>query len=518
MRVGILDLLTTPSLRWSETAYNFVMTKQYASITPQAVAVWCRQLGHQTFYATYYGEGDPRRSLPGDLNVVFIASYTQVSALAYALAKLYRREGVRTVIGGPHAMAFPRDCLRFFDLVVRECDKSLVVDIVRGLFDPGTIVSSAKPFAQVPTVAERLPEIRASAFAWGRWPFTATTIPLLASTGCPYACDFCNDWQRPYRLLSLDQLAADLLYVSERFPGVMIGFHDPNFAVKFDEVLDVIETVPPAARNPYVMETSLAVLRGNRMRRLRDTNCVSVAPGVESWSEYSNKAGVGRVTGAEKLSRLVEHFTQLHEQVPYLQANFLFGLDEDAGEEPVALTKEFITRTPFVWPVINIPHPFGGTPLFERHLDEGRLLTAMPFSFYYSPYLVTTPKNYSPIAYYEKLVELFAHFTSCAMLLRRLAATSSQFVRLVHVVRTRVKRRRLRAFRSILGMLSSDPQFRAFHEGRSSVLPEFYHHQYERMLGPFAALMSRADRTPEIERTTETVATPAVPSRASGHR
>src|SRR6185436_14218722 len=170
------------------------------------------------------------------------------------LAKLYRRRGVRTVIGGPHAVAFPADCLRFFDHVVRDCDATLVADLVAGLYDPGTIVTSGRPLADVPSVEERLPELRASAFAFGRWPTVATTIPLLASVGCPYRCDFCVDAEQPYRQLPLDRLRADLRFVSERLPGTMVGFHDPNFAVKFDQVLDVMESVPAVRRRPYIVE------------------------------------------------------------------------------------------------------------------------------------------------------------------------------------------------------------------------------------------------------------------------
>jgi hypothetical protein len=240
------------------------------------------------------------------------------------------------------------------------------------------------------------------------------------------------------------------------------------------------------------------VLRGRRVSRLRDTNCGTLAPGIESWGDYSQKAGVGHTTGATKVARLVEHFRELHEYVHYLQANFLFGLDSDAGDEPVALTKDFMTRTPFVWPVVNIPHPFGGTPLFEAQLRAGRILTGLPFSFYYSPYVATVPRHYDPVEYYDRLIDLFGHFTSARMLARRLAETPSPYVRLVHVVRTRVKRRRMRAFRRLRGMLANDPQFRAFHEGRSSVLPEHYHREYERLLGRYAPLMSRADRMPDF--------------------
>jgi hypothetical protein len=67
--------------------------------------------------------------------------------------------------------------------------------------------------------------------------------------GCPYACNFCIDWNNPYRLLPTERLAADLRYASAHLPGVMLGYQDPNFAVKFDQVLDVMESLPQGRRN-----------------------------------------------------------------------------------------------------------------------------------------------------------------------------------------------------------------------------------------------------------------------------
>jgi hypothetical protein len=282
MRVGILEILGSRARQPTDLPYRLLITKQYESVTPQAVAVWSRQLGHETFYAPYYGLGDPGSQLPTDLDIVFVASYTQDSALAYALARKYRRAGVRTVVGGPHAKAFPMDCARFFDLVVKECDKSLIADILAGRFDPGSVVPSAKPFDDLPTVEERLPEIRRTAFFWSRRRSFMTTVPMLTSMGCPYACNFCIDWNNPNRLLPRDRLIADLRFLSTKLPGVMLGFHDPNFGVKFDQVLDALETVPPGARNPYVIESSLSILRGLRLKRLQDTHCLAIAPGVES--------------------------------------------------------------------------------------------------------------------------------------------------------------------------------------------------------------------------------------------
>ena len=498
MRVGILDILALPSQRPVDSVYHFLLTKQWASLTPQAISVWCRRMGHETFYRPYYGVGDPGRQLPADLDLVFISCYTQASALGYALAKKYRSEGIRTVIGGPHARSFPVDCLRFFDLVVKECDQNLIADILAGRFRPSSIISSARPFEEVPLVEERMPELRASAFLFGRWRYRSTTIPLLASVGCPYSCDFCVDWDNPYRQLSLDRLATDLRYLSTHLRGTLFGFHDPNFAVKFDQVLDVLESIPPEARSPYVMESSLSVLRGSRAERLRATRCVLAAPGIESWMDYSRKAGVGHRTGREKVDRLVEQFEHLHENVACLQANFMFGLDCDAGEEPVELTKEFISRAPFVWPTINIPVPFAGTPLYEQYAASGRILWSMPFSFYYAPYLVTTLKNYDPVTFYQKLIDLLEHATSPEILRRRLGGSESRAVKVVQWVRTASLRAAIKGYRQILDMLRTDSQFRAYHEGLTDVLPEFYHEQYERMLGRYAALMTRQDRIPVL--------------------
>ena len=157
-------------------------------------------------------------------------------------------------------------------------------------------------------------------------------------------------------------------------------------------------------------------------------------------------------------------------------------------------------QTPFVWPAINIPVPFGATPVHDELQAAGRILRAMPFGFYYAPYLVTTLKHYDPVAYYQHLIGLLEHAASPVMLHRRIRATPHPTVRTVHRTRTAGTRASLRRYRLILHMLRTDSRFRAFHEGRTARLPEFYQHQYERMLGPYSGLLTRADRTPDLNR------------------
>ena len=86
MRIGILDLLSDTLLGGRAGRIDGIyFRKQFMAIMPQAVAAWCRALGHEVHYATYWGR--PIRSLiPDRADVVFVGSYTQSSALAYALA------------------------------------------------------------------------------------------------------------------------------------------------------------------------------------------------------------------------------------------------------------------------------------------------------------------------------------------------------------------------------------------------------------------------------------------------
>jgi len=71
LHVGIIELLTdTRTSGWVVRAYARVLTKQFASITPQAVAIWS-------------------------------------SGVAYALAKLFGPNLTLTVIGGPTRRPIP---------------------------------------------------------------------------------------------------------------------------------------------------------------------------------------------------------------------------------------------------------------------------------------------------------------------------------------------------------------------------------------------------------------------------
>jgi hypothetical protein len=218
---------------------------------------------------------------------------------------------------------------------------------------------------------------------------------------------------------------------------------------------------------------------------------------VESWTEYSNKTGVGKKSGRDKLKQVIDHFKMMGKYIPGMQANFIFGTDTDRGDEPVELTREFIRSLPEVWPTVNMPIPIGGTPLYEKYESENRILKSMPLPFYFKlSYLTIVMENYSPVQYYNHLINLNRELSSTRMMIRRMATRTPLATRLVHNARALTVRKDIEEMCKVRDMLVADTGFRAFFEGRTQDLPEYFHRLYEKNLGSYAELIPRNERTP----------------------
>lgn len=318
-------------------------------------------------------------------------------------------------------------------------------------------------------------------------------VPLLASTGCPYTRDFCVDWNNPYKPRSPDDLRADLDFASKRCPGRFLAFHDPNFGVDFDKTLSVLEEIPPGRRNPYIIESSLSILEAPRLGRLRDTNCIHIAPGVESRGDHGNKAGTGRSAPAEKFKRAVAHFELISSFVPGLAANSMFGTDVDAGRGPLDLTVAFIDRFPNLFPGLAFPIAYGATPLRERLAREGRPLPLPPM-FYFNPVPTLRIKNYAPIEFFGHLADLFQASISPGLARRRMRAKIPLMARALHLLRTAETAAYVRTLRGFRDLLASDASVRLFNEGQTRAIPEAYHRFLDQRLGRYAPLLPRAER------------------------
>lgn len=100
---------------------------------PQVIGVWCEEFGHRLSYACYTGSEDLNTLIAEETDVVFIDAFTRSPLTAYAISNLYRRRGVITVLGGPHARCYPEDSAHYFDYVLGFTSKAIIDGLIREL-------------------------------------------------------------------------------------------------------------------------------------------------------------------------------------------------------------------------------------------------------------------------------------------------------------------------------------------------------------------------------------------------
>ena len=346
LKVGVIDLVHKGP---KKDLYARVMHANLASIMPQVVATWCEQEGHTVQYICYTGLEDINKELPEQTDIIFICAFTQSALMAYALSNMFRSHGAVTVLGGPHARCYPEDALKYFDYVTGFTDKDVVIDILN---DGEQHRPTGRHLAAThqPTI---LPGVKE------RWKFIEPNlkkaplmqmIPMIGSMGCPYTCSFCIDSTVSYQTMDYDQMKEDLVHISSMKKPPWVGWHDPNFGIRFNETLDAIESSTSSGRITFVGESSLAVLTEKNLKRLKKNNFGGLLPGIESWYDLGNKSRASRIQGLERVQQVADHANMIMRYVPYLQTNFVFGLDSDFGSEPFELTKRFIDLSPGSFP------------------------------------------------------------------------------------------------------------------------------------------------------------------------
>ncbi|MDQ6862115.1 MAG: radical SAM protein [Verrucomicrobiota bacterium] len=483
LRIKVLDLVPQgPASSW----WARVMNANMASIMPQVIAAWTEQKGHEVEYLCYTGFEDLLAELRGDYDLVFISSFTRTAQLAYAISNLCRKNGAVTALGGPHARCFPDDARKHFDYVLGLTDKTIVDDVLEDCEQHrpmGLHLSALRQPPSLPSLEER-------------WRFASATlekapiikiVPLIASLGCPYTCRFCIDSTIDFQPVPLAQVAADLKFLLTKIKKPVVGWQDPNFGIRFDELMDAIEEAVPAGSIDYIAESSLSLLTEPRLQRLQRLGFKALLPGIESWYDFGNKSKSARRTGEDKVRQVSEHVNLLLRYVPYVQANFVLGLDCDQGAEPFELTKRFLDNCPAAFPAYSLLTAFGeAAPLNLELQRSGRVL---PFPFFFmdnNKSMNVRPLGYEWKEFYDRLIDLSLYSFSWRKIGGRLAAQGAGLAGFMNFVRAVSSEGfgRIKYHRHIRRLLDEDISVQRFFAGETTELPAFYHDMIRNKLGP----------------------------------
>ena len=224
--------------------------------------------------------------------------------------------------------------------------------------------------------------------------------------------------------MDYDEIRDDLRFLVNEMPQAWIAWHDPNFGVRFDDYMGVIEEAVPPGTLTFAAESSLSLLSEDRVRRLGAANFKLMLPGIESWYSFGNKSKTGAKTGIDKMEHVSDHVNMILEDIPYVQTNFVIGLDDDEGAEPFELTKKFLYRTPGAFPGYSLLSCFGEAAPLNIDLQRSGRVRPFPFHFLNNNQAMNVqPKNYEWATFYDYLIDLCEYSFSLRTMARRFRAT-----------------------------------------------------------------------------------------------
>jgi hypothetical protein len=473
LTIGVIDLVSKGP---TGTLWGRIMHANLASIMPQVVASWCEQEGHDATLICYTGQEDLKRELPQGVDLVFISSFSQAAMLAYALSNFFRSKGVVTVLGGPHARCYPDDAVQYFDYVLGFTNQSTIATILNNCTPQrptGKFLAADKQPLQLPSVVDR-------------WKFIAPTlkkapflkiVPMIASMGCPYTCPFCIDSVVPYQSLDFQVMKNDLQFLLTKFKQPWVVWHDPNFGIRFEENMDAIAAAAPLKNFHFIAESSLSVLTEKHLSVLQKNGFTALLPGIESWFELGNKSRTSHITGEEKVKQISEHVNMIFRYVPYVQTNFVLGLDSDIGKDPFELTKRFLDHSPGAFPGYSLLTAFGEAAPLNLEYQKANRVLPFPFHFLNNHLAMNVkPMNYEWVDFYDKLIDLTEYTFSPKAVYRRFMAASNFNARWMNVMRaiSTEGAGRLTFYRKVRENLKTDRKFRQFFEGETKLIPSLY--------------------------------------------
>jgi len=492
MNIGVIDVI---SHKIDRSLHSKILNPIKASIGAQSVAVWLRELGHKIWYFSFTGSEDLKHELNQNLDIVFISSYTHSAYIAIAISSFYRRLQIPTVLGGPHARGFAKDSVFFFDYVIGLCNKNLLKEILSSPehHHPGVFLTAKKQPSHLPSIEDRWKYIVYNYKKIPSWVRFPNIIPGITSTGCPFSCDFCVDCDIPYKSLDLSQLESDIKFVDNKVKGSGAGilFYDPNLGVGIKKRIEKINSSVKYGLS-FFGEMNLTTLKEDTVKELRDVGFFAVAPGIESWSNYDNKSiSVKKQTKIQKVYEAAKNVNMVNDYLPLVQANLIFGLDCDIGEEPFELTKEFIKQTPRAISNFQTLTAFGSSPLCKRMEQENRILNIPYFLIdgYSSSNIKLSCNQSSFYDYYSDMVRFSSSFR---IYTKKIFHTKNSWqLSLFHTLRQFAKGRGSHAYYESLSKKMNTDEFAAFYSGESPVPPKEYHDLLMKQLGNFYFILPR---------------------------
>lgn len=305
---------------------------------------------------------------PGqEVDLVGITVLTNLASRAYAIADVYRKRGVKVVMGGIHVTVCSAEALQHADAVVLgEAERTwplVVNDAKHDRMQKMYRISRLSDLKELP-----IPE-RSFYPAFTDTPDFPVGTGVEASRGCPYDCEFCSISQvmgKKYRVRPV----ADIISEMEVIPSQNLFIVDDAIALDRKNAKILFSEMIPLKKR-WIGQATLSLAEDLELLKLmKRSGCFGLILGIESvdlgTQNRMRKISMMKINSADAIRRF-------HGVGIPVMGSFIFGFDHE-GKDIFDRTLEYSQKHHVDVVSLRILCPYPGTRLYARLLEENRLL------------------------------------------------------------------------------------------------------------------------------------------------
>jgi radical SAM superfamily enzyme YgiQ (UPF0313 family) len=303
----------------------------------------------------------PRYYAAGKL--VAIACITQTTPEVYQLARKFREQGSKVVLGGPHVAFFPDEALEYCDSIVVGEVEGVWKDVIRD-YENGTL---QKRYQGVPceNFADELHREMISL------PPEKTKFFLETSRGCKFDCDFCSIPAVTAREVRKKPVPEVVELIRHCRPSAsFFTFFDANIYNDPVYFKDLAIALKPLKIKWKAFSTIDIGANEDILRLAKESGCTMLGIG------YEVPAGSQERNGKFSMSeRYLLYTRRIKKAGIKIKANFTIGFESDALtlKSLWKLWKFCFLLRPYNLGV-GVLTPFPGSRLYARMLQNNRMI------------------------------------------------------------------------------------------------------------------------------------------------
>ena len=296
-------------------------------------------------------------------DVIALSVETFAARHAYEIARKYKTEKNRIIMGGFHPTVLPDEALEHCDTVLigdaEDTWPEYLKDYRAGATRDRYISSNQCKISEI--------DFNSRAYAGKKYH----KIGLVQfSRGCKYNCDFCSIgsfYRCRVRQKSIETIVQEIKGIKEK----ILFFIDDNIFLDEESAFKLFKAIRPLKKK-WACQISMDVAFNDRMlTAMRDSGCILVLIGFETLNpdnlKLMNKAA------NIKIKKYEDAIRNIYRHKLMIYATFVLGYDYDTPES-IKATLQFAMDNSFAVANFNPLIPMPGTRLYERLEEEGKLI------------------------------------------------------------------------------------------------------------------------------------------------